>query len=171
MNMQNTVPNLAEIKNQFDEFFPGNPFEHYFLDEYYNRQYQSDELFGTVFAIFSFLAILVTSLGILGLSSFMVTQRTKEIAIRKVMGAEVSGIVLFLSRDFLLLILISFIIAFPIAYYGINYWLESFAMRMSLSAGLFMLPLLLVILITGLTISVHVIKAALDNPEEGLRDE
>jgi putative ABC transport system permease protein len=171
MTMQNTTSNLAEIKKQFDEFFPGNPFEHYFLDEYYNRQYRSDELFGTVFAIFSFLAILVTSLGILGLSSFMVAQRTKEIAIRKVMGAEVPGIALFLAKGFLMLIMISFIIALPATYYGINYWLQSFAMQMNLSAGLFLFPLLLVMLITGLTVSVHIIKAALNNPIHSIRDE
>ena len=171
INTQNTTANLAEIKKQFDEFFPGNPFEYYLLDEYYNQQYKSDELFGTVFGIFSFLAIFVTSLGILGLSSFMVAQRTKEIAIRKVMGADVSGIVWFLAKDFLLLIMISFVIALPVTYYCIKNWLESFAMRMDLSAGLFILPLLLVILITGLTISLHVIKAALNNPIDSIRDE
>ena len=171
MKAQNTSQNLAEIKKQFDEFFPGNPFEYYFLDEYYNQQYQSDELFGTVFAIFSFLAIFVTSLGILGLSSFMVAQRTKEIAIRKVMGANVFGIALFLAKGFLLLIMISFVIALPVTYYGITHWLESFAMRMDLSIGLFLLPLLLVILITGMTICVHVITAALNNPVESLREE
>ncbi len=171
MNAQNTAPNLAEIKRQFDGFFPGNPFEFYFLDEYYNRQYRSDELFGTVFAIFSFLAIFVTSLGILGLSSFMVAQRTKEIAIRKVMGAGIPGIAMFLAKDFLLLIMISFVIALPATYYGIEHWLKSFAMRMSLSAGLFLLPLLLVMLITALTISLHVVKAALNNPVDSIRDE
>jgi putative ABC transport system permease protein len=171
MNTKNTSQNLAEIKKQFDEFFPGNPFEFYFLDEYYNRQYRSDELFGTVFAIFSFLAIFVTSLGILGLSSFMVARRTKEIAIRKVMGADVPGIALFLAKDFLLLIIISFVIALPATYFGIEHWLESFAMRMSLSAGLFLLPLLLVMLITTLTIGLHVTKAALNNPVDGIRDE
>lgn len=171
MNAQNTMPDLAEVKRQFDEFFPGNPFEHYFLDEYYHQQYRPDELFGTVFAIFSFLAIFVTSLGILGLSSFMVAQRTKEIAIRKVMGADVLGITLFLAKDFLLLIILSFVIALPAAYFGITHWLESFAMRMSLSAGLFLLPLLLVMLITAFTISFHVIKAALNNPVDSIRDE
>ena len=113
----------------------------------------------------------VTSLGILGLSSFLVAQRTKEIAIRKVMGADVSAIVLFLSKGFLLLITISFIIALLLTYFSIKYWLESFAMQMDLSAGLFLLPLLLVMLITGFTISVHVIKAALNNPIDSLRDE
>jgi putative ABC transport system permease protein len=168
MNMPSTI---AGIKKQFDEFFPGNPFEYYFLDEYYNEQYKADELFGTVFAIFAFLAIFVTSLGILGLSSFMVTQRTREIGIRKVMGSSVTSIVLFLTKNFLLLLLISFIITLPIAYYGINYWLQSFAQRMNLSAGLFLLPLLLVTLITGLTVCLHVIKAAKANPVECLRDE
>jgi len=171
MSTLNTAPNLAEIKKQFDGFFPGNPFEYYFLDEYYNQQYRSDELFGTVFAIFSFLAIFVTSLGILGLSSFMVAQRAKEIAIRKVMGADVPGIALSLAKDFLLLIIISFVIALPVTYFGIERWLESFAMRMNLSAGLFLLPLLLVILITAFTVSFHVIKSALKNPVDSIREE
>ncbi len=171
MTAQNTSENLAEIKRQFDGFFPGNPFEYYFLDEYYHQQYQSDELFGTVFAIFSFLAIFITSLGILGLTSFMVARRTKEIAIRKVMGADVPGIAFFLAKGFFLLIIISFAIALPVTYYGITRWLESFAMRMSLSVGLFLLPLLLVMLITALTVSLHVIKAALSNPVDSIRDE
>ena len=101
----------------------------------------------------------------------ILTQHAKEIAIRKVMGADVSGIVSYLSKDFLLLIMISFIIALPVTYYGIKYWLESFAMRMDLTTGLFLLPLLLVMLITGVTISVHVIKAALNNPIDSIRDE
>ncbi len=162
---------IAGIKKQFDDFFPGNPFVFYFFDEYYNQQYKGDELFGTVFGIFAFLAIFVTSLGILGLSSLMVSQRTREIGIRKVMGSSVSGIVLFLSKDFLLLILISFVITVPIAWYGATRWLESFAVRTRISAGMFLVPLLIVILVTGLTISAHVIKSALANPIDGIREE
>jgi putative ABC transport system permease protein len=171
INTLNMPSAIAGIKKQFDEFFPGNPFEYYFLDEYYNEQYKADELLRTVFAVFAFLAIFVTSLGILGLSSFMVTQRTREIGIRKVMGSNVTSIVVFLIKDFMLLLLISFIIAFPISYYGVNYWLQSFAQSMDLSAGLFLLPLLLVVLITGLTICLHVIKAAKANPVDCLREE
>jgi len=170
-NTLNMPATLAEIRKQFDDFFPDNPFEYYFLDEYFNQQYKADELFGRVFGIFSFLAIFVTGLGILGLSSFMVTQRTREIAIRKVMGADVSGIVSFLTKDFLVLILIAFVIAFPVTWFGINYWLESFALRMNLSVVLFLLPLVIVCIITIIIISLHVVKAALANPVESLRDE
>lgn len=162
---------IALIKKQFDDFFPGNPFEYYFLDEYYNRQYRADELFGTVFGIFSFLAIFVTSLGILGLSSFMVNQRTREIAVRKVMGSGVPGILMTLTKDYWQLIILSFVIALPITYYMVKRWLESFALRTTLSPGIFIFPLLIVSMITGMTIYLHVMKAANANPVESLKDE
>ena len=162
---------IALLKNQFDDFFPGNPFEYYFLDEYYNRQYRTDEMFGTVFGIFSFLAIFVTSLGILGLSSFMITQRTREIAVRKVMGSGVPAILMTLTKDYWQLILLSFVIALPITFYLVKRWLESFALRTTLSPGIFIFPLLIISLITGMTIYLHVMKAANANPVESLRDE
>jgi putative ABC transport system permease protein len=162
---------IKEIRKRYDEFFPGNPFEYFFLDEYYNQQYKADELFGKVFGIFSFLTIFVTSIGILGLSSFMVIQRTKEIGIRKVLGAGVSRILLLLIGDYLRLLLISFIIALPISYFGIRYWLESFASRMDITVWIFLLPLIIVSLVTSFTICSHVIKAAMANPVESLRNE
>lgn len=171
INTQNMKETIRAIKERFNEFFPDNPFEYFFLDEYYNQQYKADELFGTVFGIFSFLAIIVTSMGILGLSSFMVMQRTKEIGIRKVLGAGVSRILFLLGKEFLLLILISFVFILPIAFFGIRYWLQSFAERMELAAGLFLMPLALVFLITSLTICSQVIKAATTNPIESLRFE
>ena len=166
--MQETV---ELIKTQYDEFFPGNPFDYFFLDEYYDQQYKADELFGSVFGVFSFFAIFVTSLGILGLSSFMAVQRTKEIGIRKVLGANISKIIVLLSKDFMILILLSFVIALPLTIIGINNWLDSFANKMDIAVNLYIWPLVIVILITMLTMGAHVLKAALANPVESLHYE
>jgi putative ABC transport system permease protein len=171
INMQNVKSTLKMIQERYGEFFPGNPFEYFFLDEYYNQQYRADELFGTVLRLFSFLLIFVTSLGILGLSSFMVMQRTKEIGIRKVLGAGVPRILILLIKDFLLLIVLSFIIAVPVSYFAMNSWLDSFATRMDMTTGLFLFPLVIVIFVTCLTLCSHIIKAALANPVQSLRYE
>ncbi len=162
---------IETIRQLFVDFFPDNPFEYFFLDDYYNQQYSADELFGKVFAVFSLMAVIVTSLGILGLSSFMVLQRTREIGIRKVLGASAPRIGLLLGREFLQLLLISFAVALPLALWFITNWLRSFAAQMALSAGLFLLPLALVALVTIATIGSHVAKAALANPVESLRVE
>jgi putative ABC transport system permease protein len=159
------------VSKRYEEFFPGNPVDYFFLDDYYNQQYNADELFGKVFGIFSFLAIFVATLGIFGLSSFITLQRTKEIGIRKVLGANVAQIFLLMTKDFLILVFISFIIAIPLSYIGINRWLDSFASRVSLDSWLFLFPLLIVTIITTLTISSHVVRAATANPIESLRYE
>jgi putative ABC transport system permease protein len=171
LNTQDMEPTINEIRELFNNFFPDNPFEYFFLDDYYNQQYKADELFGKVFAIFSFLAIIVTSLGILGLSSFMAMQRTKEIGIRKVLGASAARILFLLGKDFLQLVFVSFAIACPISYFCIRYWLQSFAVRMNISAGLFLYPLAIVSLVTIMTISSHIIRAAMANPVDSLRFE
>jgi len=165
----NDIVRLAE--NQFKIHFPGNPFDYFFLDDYYNQQYKADQLFGKIFGIFSFLAIFITSLGILGLAAFMAAQRTKEIGIRKILGANVSRIFLLLTKDFLILLAISFVIVLPLSYFGINEWLQTFANRMDLTIWLFIVPLILVSLVTLLTVSTHIVKASLTNPVESLRYE
>jgi putative ABC transport system permease protein len=171
INAENTREILHQIKRQYNDFFPGNPFDYFFLDEYFNRQYKSDELLQRIFGLFSSLALFITALGILGLTAFMTTQRTKEIGIRKVVGAGVKQILLLLSKDFLKLIIISFIIALPFLLWGVNEWLNSFAKRMEISSMLFLIPLLLVILVTLITIATHVIRAAFANPVDALRYE
>ncbi len=170
-NPQNIKETVQLVEQKYGEFFPGNPFEYFFLDEYFNQQYKADELFGRVFGVFAFLAIFVTSLGILGLSSFMAIQRTKEIGIRKVLGATVARILFLLTKDFLSLILISFILALPVTYLGVNFWLDFFANKMPLSFLLFVFPLIIIGIITIGTISYYVIKAAMSNPVEALRYE
>jgi putative ABC transport system permease protein len=168
---QSTQETIRLVRERYEEFFPGNPFQYFFLNDYYDEQYQADRLLGSVLGLFSFLAIFVTSLGILGLSSFMATERTKEIGIRKVLGAGVAQILFLLTKEFLVLILLSFLLAFPLCYWGINRWLGLFANKMSLGPWLFLAPLGIVWLITFLTISTHVMKSALANPVEALRYE
>lgn len=171
INPHNVPETIQLVQQQYEQFFPANPFEYFFLDEYYHQQYKEDELFGNVFGIFSFLAIFVTCLGIFGLSSFMAIQRTKEIGIRKVLGAGVSKILFLLTKDFMGLLLLSFIISLPLAILGIMEWLKGFAQRMSLNGWLFVLPLLMVAVVMLLTISSHVVRAALANPVDAIRYE
>ena len=171
MNVDNVRETVEYVDEKFAEFFPGNPFEHFFLDEYYNQQYKSDKLLGDVVGTFATLAIVITSLGIFGLSLFSAVQRTKEIGIRKVLGADIKRILLILSKDFIVLMGVSFIIALPILIYGLGLFLDGYAYRMELSLWLFAAPMLLVMMITLLTISYHIIKAALTNPVNTLRYE
>lgn len=171
LNTTNPKEVLNQIHEKYNHFFPNNPFEYYFLDDYYDRQYKNDELIGKVFGSFSFLAILVTALGILGLFSFMVLQRSKEISIRNVLGAGTTRILYLFGRDFIWLILISFIIALPLSYISISQWLKSYATRMELHFGVFILPLIIVLFIALLTIGSQVIKAARSNPVDNLRHE
>ncbi len=171
INTTNIRQTVTEIENQYSELFPGNPFEYFFLDDYFDQQYKADVLFGTVFGIFALLAIFVTSLGILGLVAFMVTQRTKEIGVRKVLGANIKQILYILIMEVVKLIILSFIILVPVLYWGIDQWLQSFAVRMDPDFSLFIIPLLVTLIITIITIGTHVIKAALSNPVDSLRYE
>ena len=155
IDAQNAKETIAYIGEKYAQFFPENPYEYFFLDDYFDQQYKEDELFGRVIGIFSLLAIFVTGLGIFGMSAFLALQRTKEIGIRKVLGATTSSILRLLAWDFMLLILISLFIAWPLAYWGIQRWLDSFAHRMSLNAALFLVPLVIIVMITALTISSH----------------
>ena len=171
INTLNVSETIDILKEKYDLFFPGNPFDYFFLDDYYNQQYKADELLGKVIGLFSFLAIFVTGLGILGLASFMATQRIKEIGIRKVLGASVPGILGLLLMEFIQLITISFVIALPLSFWGIHRWLSTFANQMNLNVWLFSLPLILIGLVTFLTVSSQSVNAAIRNPVETLRYE
>jgi putative ABC transport system permease protein len=155
----------------YKELFPGNPFEYFFLDDYFNAQYRAEEQFGKVFTAASGLAIFIACLGLFGLSAFMVRQRTKEIGIRKVLGAPVQSILMLLSSDYIKLIAIAGLIALPIAYWSLHRWLESYMVRIPLSWWLFLIPVVIVILVALVTVSVQTIKAALANPAKSLRYE
>ncbi len=168
---KNLASTMAQIKNVYASFFPGNLFNYYFLDEKFNKQYASDELFGKAFAIFSGFAIFIACLGLFGLSLFATTQRTKEIGVRKVLGASAAGIIVLLSKDFIKLVLIALLIASPVAWYIMHNWLQSFAYRININWWVFFAAGLSAILIALATISFQAIKAAIENPVKSLRTE
>ncbi|HEX4372787.1 MAG TPA: ABC transporter permease [Puia sp.] len=171
VDAKDVASTVAAIKKTFDKFFPGNLFAYYFLDEKFNEQYKNDELFGKVFGIFASFAIFIACLGLLGLSLFATTQRTKEIGVRKVLGASVSNIVFLLSKDFIRLIFISFVIASPLAWFVMNNWLQNFAYRINISWWIFALAGILAVMVAFVTISFQAIKAAVANPVKSLRTE
>ena len=168
---KNVATTVAAIKAKYITFFPGNLFDYSFLDEQFNAQYKNDELFGKAFSIFGGFAIFITCLGLLGLSLFATIQRTKEIGVRKVLGASVSNIVLLLSKDFIILVLIAILIATPIAWFILHNWLQDFAYRITISWWIFGLAGIVAIVVALATISFQAIKAAGTNPVKSLRSE
>lgn len=162
---------LASIKEPWETFFAGNPLDYFFLDSFYNKQYESDRQFGQLFGIFSLLAIFVASLGLFGLASFLTIQRTKEIGIRKVLGSSVSNIVLLLSKGFIQLVLISNLIAWPLTWWLMESWLQSFPYRIDINPMLFLGAGLGVVVIAFLSVGTQTLKAALLNPTESLKYE
>lgn len=170
-NTSNVKESLVKFENDWKELFPGNPFNYFFLDEHYNKQYQADQQFGKVFGLFSGLAIFIACLGLFGLASLTAIQRTKEIGVRKVLGASIPSILSLVSKEYLLLMGISIALATPLTWWIMHSWLQEFANRIPLSWWLFALPSLVVILIAFLTVSVHILRVARTNPVKSLRYE
>ena len=162
---------FTEVQQTFESFFPGNPFKYFFLDDFFNRQYNNDQKFSRVFTLFAAFAIFVACLGLFGLSSFNVLRRSKEIGVRKVLGATVTGIVRLLSKEFIILLLIANVLAWPLIYFGMSQWLEGFASRISISFFPFLIAGLMVVIVAMTTISFKIVQAALANPVESIRDE
>ena len=162
---------VAHVKTQWNKFFPGNTFEYFFLDEHFNEQYNADQRFGQVFGLFTTLAILVACMGLFGLASFTTSQRTKEIGIRKVLGASVISILKLLYREFALLLLIAFFVAAPLAWFTIYNWLMGYAFRINIEWMFFVLPFTAIVAIALITVSFQSIKAAVANPVNSLRTE
>jgi putative ABC transport system permease protein len=171
MNTSDVRHSIAGFQKEWKAAFPGNPFNYFFLDEYYNRQYQADQQFGNIFGVFSALAIFIACLGLFGLSSLTVLQRTKEIGVRKVLGASVLSVLTLMGKDYLWLLLISIVCAVPFAWWTMSSWLDSFANRIELSWWIFLLPSLLVIVIALATVSILTLRSALTNPAKALRYE
>lgn len=167
-NLQATLKNL---ESKWKELAPGMPMIYFFADDAYNAQYKSEAQFGKLFLCLSVIAILLSCLGLLGLSAFSTVERTKEIGIRKVLGSSVPAIVKLLTKDFLKLILIAFVIGVPIAWLGMYKWLQEFAYRIHISWWIFALAGISVMVIALLTISFQAIKAAIANPVDSLRSE
>jgi putative ABC transport system permease protein len=162
---------IASLQKEWKVFFPGNPFDYFFLDEHFAKQYEADQQFGQTFGVFAGLAIFVSCLGLLGLAAFIVNQRTKEIGIRKIVGASLSNILVLLTKDFIRPVLISFVIAVPVAWYVLQKWLDNYAFRITITAWMFIIPGLLVLGIALLTISTQTLRAASANPSKALRTE
>jgi len=167
----NASETIALVKNNWDKFFPGNTFEYFFLDDHFGQQYKADQRFGQVFGLFTLLAILVACLGLFGLASFTTLQRTKEIGIRKVLGASITGILKLLYQEFAILLIISFVIAVPLAWLTISNWLQGYPFRIGIQWTYFMIPFAAILVIALLTVSFQSIKAAIANPVKSLRTE
>jgi len=162
---------IADMKTQWDKFKPENAFEYSFLDERYNNTYKAEQKTGQILGVFSGLTIFVACLGLFGLATFTAQQRTKEIGVRKVLGASVAGVTALLSKDFLKLVAIAMIIAMPLAWYGMTQWLQNFEYRTSMSWWTFALAGLLTAFVALFTVSFQSIKAALTDPVKSLRSE
>jgi putative ABC transport system permease protein len=162
---------LASMKKKWDGLTAESPFSYSFLDDRFNDTYKAEQNIGRILFIFAGLTIFVACLGLFGLATFTAEQRTKEIGIRKVLGADVTGLVSLLSKDFLKLVLIAFVIASPVAWYAMNKWLLDFAYRINISWTVFALAGIVVAVITVITVSYQSIKAALMNPVKSLKTE
>ena len=170
-NTSNVKATIASFEKEWKNFFPGNPFSYFFLDEHYEKQYKADQQFGLVFGIFSALAIFIACLALFGLSSLTALQRTKEIGVRKVLGASIQSILTLVSIDYMVLLGIAIVTTIPLSWLIMNNWLQDFANRISMSWWIFALPSIVVVLIALVTVSFHTLKAARTNPAQSLRIE
>jgi len=168
---QNMAATIAAIQSKWERIIPYRPFNYYFVDEAFDKLYRAEDRFGNLFFNFAVLAIFISSLGLLGLASYSTVQRTKEIGVRKVMGASVGNITVLLSKEFVKLVLVAVIIASPVAWWGMAQWLQSFAYRINISWWVFATAGVLALFIALATISFQAIKAALMNPVKSLRTE
>ncbi|HUX97833.1 MAG TPA: ABC transporter permease [Bacteroidales bacterium] len=166
-----TQPTLAYIEKNWNDIFPDQPFTYTYLSERFNRQFEADEKRGLIFTLFTILAILIACLGLFGLASYMVEQRTKEIGIRKVFGANESIILRLISRDFLILVIIGIAIAIPVAYYFMHNWLENYVYRTNISAMLLIGASIITVLITFITVSYKAYQASILNPANSIKTE
>lgn len=166
-NISSTIAALEDKWKQFS----AQPFKYFFLDENINQQYQGEKQASDVFKVFSLLAIIIACVGLFGLAAYTSSLRTKEIGVRKVLGASVTGVVFLLSRDFTRLILIAFVLAVPLGWYLMDSWLQDFAYRIDIGVGVFLLAGIIALMIGWLTVSYQSIKAAIMDPVKALRNE
>jgi len=162
---------LSTLEKTWRKYLPETPYEYTFLDENFEKLYENEQRQGTIFTVFACIAIFIACLGLFGLSAFSITQRIKEIGVRKVLGANVSTIVTLLSKDFLKLVLVAALIAFPVAWYAMHHWLQDFAYRISIQWWVFVLAAIAASLVALITVSFQAIKAAMANPVKSLRTE
>ena len=171
MDGHNIAQTMAIIEKTWKNIFPDLPFEYNFLDDVFDAQYKSDLQFGKIFGFFTFWAILITCLGLYGLISFSFARRTKEIGIRKTLGASVESVVLLLTKELLLLVFIANVIGWPIVWYAMTQWLQNFAYRIDINWWIFAVSGSIALIIAVLTVGFQAVKAATANPIESLRYE
>jgi len=162
---------IAAVKPIFERYNPAFPFEYKFADEEYAKKFNYEELVGNLAAIVAVLAIFISCLGLFGLASFTAEQRVKEIGVRKVLGASVLNLWRLLSKDFVILVLISCVIAIPIAWYYMNEWLKTYKLKTTINISVFAIVVLMAMAITLITVSFQAIRTAVSNPVKNLRTE
>jgi putative ABC transport system permease protein len=167
-DIKNTI---GQLETKWKAIAPDQPFEYSFLDEEYNDMYKSEQRVGTIFWTFAALAIFIASLGLFALAAFTAEQRTKEIGVRKVLGASVKSIVFLLSKEFIKLITIAFLIAAPLAWWATSAWLDGYTYKTTIGVEVYLIAGLVAFLVAWLTMSYQSIKAALSNPVKSLRSE
>jgi putative ABC transport system permease protein len=167
-DMQST---LASLHQTWNKVYPNSVFNHFFLNERYDQQYRADLQFGKIMAAFALLIVFIACLGLFGLSSYTITQRTKEIGIRKVLGSSVTGIVKLLTTDFLRTVLIAAFIAMPVAYFVMEEWLSSYAVRIDLNVWVFVIAVIAIVFVAMITVSIQTIRSAMANPTDSLKQE
>jgi len=162
---------LKLIENDYNRFFPDNPFDHFFLEDYYDQQYRDEKLLGKILAIFSVLSIIITCLGIFGLTAYLLVQKSKEISMRQVLGSDPWNIIMLFSKDFIIFTSVAFIFAVPLSYYWITGWLKPFEVKVAITAWNFVLPYIAALVMTFITIIIIVRRTASMNPSGNLRTE
>ena len=162
---------INTIEKTWTKLAPGQPFQYSFLDEDFGRMYSAEQRLGKIFVIFAGLAIVIACLGLFAFTSFTAEQRTKEIGIRKVLGASVGSIVFLLSKEFGKLIVVAFLIAVPLAWYGVSWWLDNYVYKVEVGVLVYVLAGLVSFLIAWATMGYQSIKAATSNPVNSLRSE
>lgn len=162
---------VKQVEQAWMKAFPGNPFDYFFLDDYFNAQYENERKFGKLFTTFAVLAVMIGCLGLLGLATFTAQQRTKEIAIRKVLGSKVAGIFVLLLKDYLIVIGIAIVVSSPLVYFFMTDWINGFPYQTKIGAGVFVVAGLAVMVISVLTVSFQTLKVATTNPVRSLRNE
>jgi len=171
LKSNNSSTTLTEVETEWNSIFPGNPLDYFYLDTFFNRQYGKEDQFGKVFSIFSGLAIFVSCLGLFGLSAFSALQRTKEIGIRKVLGATVPNILLLLSREYVNLIVLAVAVGIPLTYIAMDSWLNNFPYRTNIGWALFAASACIILVVALLTVGYQTLRTARANPSSTLRDE
>jgi ABC-type antimicrobial peptide transport system permease subunit len=166
-----SVEAMRKVEAIWKQFFPNDAFEYTFLDDSFNYLYKSDLRTSQLILIFSILAVVIAMMGLFGLSTFAIERRTKEIGIRKVFGASVSDIVHLLTREFVVLVAIAFVIAAPLAWWAMNKWLENYAYRINITVWIFITGAIITLVIALVAVGIQAVKAAMANPVKAIKSE